>query len=139
LWAGEGTASNGGAAFAVIRFNANGTVDQTFGTGGVATATFGNAVQSAQAVLVQPDGKILVGGQVLFGGRPPRDIGGLARFNSNGSIDTTFGSGGQEPVPNSNSRRGRRRAGPHHRTAGRLCARARQGQAGLRTVRRLRR
>ena len=43
-----------------------------------------------------------VGGPVLFGGRPPRDIGGLARFNSNGSIDTAFGSGGQELVPNSN-------------------------------------
>ena len=102
VWAGEGTASNGGAVFAVVRFNANGTLDQTFGTGGLATTTFGNALQGAQAVLVQPDGKILVGGQVLFGGRPPRDIGGLARFNSNGSIDTTFGTGGQELVPNSN-------------------------------------
>jgi len=103
VWAGEATAANGtGAAFAVVRFNANGTLDQGFGAGGVATAQFANALQGAQTVLVQPDGKILAGGQVLFGGRPPVDIGGLVRFNADGSIDKGFGSGGQELVPNSN-------------------------------------
>jgi uncharacterized delta-60 repeat protein len=104
VWAGEATAANGtGAAFAVVRFNANGTLDQGFGAGGLATTTFANAnVQGAQTVLVQPDGKILAGGQVLFGGRPPVDIGGLVRFNADGSIDKGFGSGGQELVPNSN-------------------------------------
>src|SRR5579859_325525 len=104
VWAGEATADNGtGAAFAVVRFNANGTLDQGFGTGGVATSAFANAnVQGAQTVLVQPDGKILAGGAVLFGGRPPVDVGGLVRFNANGSIDKSFGSGGQKLVPNSN-------------------------------------
>jgi uncharacterized delta-60 repeat protein len=104
VWAGEATADNGtGAAFAVVRFSANGTLDQGFGSGGVATAMFANAnVQGAQTVLVQPDGKILAGGAVLFGGRPPVDVGGLVRFNANGSIDTGFGSGGQELVPSSN-------------------------------------
>ena len=104
VWAGEATAANGtGAAFAVVRFNANGTLDRGFGAGGLATSAFANSnVQGAQTVLVQPDGKILAGGQVLFGGRPPVDIGGLARFNADGSIDTGFGSGGQELVPNSN-------------------------------------
>jgi uncharacterized delta-60 repeat protein len=104
VWAGEATASNGtGAAFAVVRFNANGTLDQGFGAGGLATTMFANAnVQGAQTVLVQPDGKILAGGAALFGGRPPVDIGGLVRFNADGSIDKGFGSGGQELVPNSN-------------------------------------
>jgi len=104
VWAGEATADNGtNAAFAVVRFNANGTLDRGFGTGGVAIATFANAsVQGAQTVLVQPDGKILAGGEVLFGGRPPKDIGGLVRFNADGSIDKSFGSGGQELVPNAN-------------------------------------
>jgi len=104
VWAGEATADNGtGAAFAVVRFNANGTLDQGFGAGGLATSAFANSnVQGAQTVLVQPDGKILAGGQVLFGGRPPVDIGGLVRFNADGSIDTGFGSGGQELVPSSN-------------------------------------
>jgi uncharacterized delta-60 repeat protein len=104
VWAGEATASNGtGAAFAVVRFNANGTLDQGFGTGGLATTTFANAtVQGAQTVLIQPDGKILAGGAALFGGRPPKDIGGLARFNADGRLDQGFGSGGLELVPNSN-------------------------------------
>ena len=104
VWAGEATADNGtNAAFGVVRFNANGTLDQGFGKGGLATATFaGSNVQGAQTVVVQPDGKILAGGAVLFGGRPPRDVGGLVRFNGNGTIDTGFGSGGQELVPNSN-------------------------------------
>jgi uncharacterized delta-60 repeat protein len=104
VWAGEATADNGtNAAFAVVRFNANGTLDQGFGAGGLATTTFANSnVQGAQTVLVQPDGKILAGGAVLFGGRPPKDIGGLVRFNADGSIDKGFGSGGQELVPNSN-------------------------------------
>lgn len=104
VWAGEATADNGtNAAFAVVRFNANGTLDRGFGSGGVATSTFANSnVQGAQTVLVQPDGKILAGGAVLFGGRPPQDIGGLVRFNADGSIDKGFGSGGQELVPNSN-------------------------------------
>ncbi|HJY74242.1 MAG TPA: hypothetical protein VJ347_20900, partial [Streptosporangiaceae bacterium] len=104
VWAGEATASNGtGGAFAVVRLNANGTLDQGFGAGGLATTTFANSnVQGAQTVLVQPDGKILAGGAALFGGRPPKDIGGLVRFNADGSIDKGFGSGGQELVPNSN-------------------------------------
>ena len=104
VWAGEATANNGtSGAFAVVRFTANGTLDQGFGTGGLATMTFaGSNVQGAQTILVQPDGKILAGGAVLFGGRPPKDIGGLVRFNANGSIDTGFGSGGQELVPSSN-------------------------------------
>ena len=104
VWAGEATADNGtNAAFAVVRFNANGTLDQGFGAGGLATTTFANSnVQGAQTVLVQPDGKILAGGAVLFGGRPPKDIGGLVRFSANGSVDKGFGSGGQELVPNSN-------------------------------------
>jgi uncharacterized delta-60 repeat protein len=104
VWAGEATAANGtGGAFAVVRFDANGTLDQGFGAGGLATTTFPNAnVQGAQTVLVQPDGKILAGGAVLFGGRPPVDVGGLVRFNADGTLDPAFGTGGQQLVPSSN-------------------------------------
>ncbi len=97
LWAGEATAPNGSnGAFAVVRFNANGSVDQTFGTGGLATTAFPNSnVQGADAVLVQPDGKILLGGEVLPNiNHAPADAA-LARFNPNGTLDQTFGSGGQ--------------------------------------------
>src|SRR6185437_13684215 len=52
VWAGEATASNGtGSTFAVVRFNANGTLDQGFGADGLATTTFpvfNASVQGAQ-------------------------------------------------------------------------------------------
>src|ERR1019366_7973117 len=67
LWAGEATAPNGSnGSFAAVRFNANGTLDRTFGSGGLATTAFPNSnVQGADAVLVQPNGKILLGGEDL--------------------------------------------------------------------------
>src|SRR3984893_1656601 len=108
--AGEATAANGtGSSFDVIRLNANGTVDTGFGSGGVATPPFPGfnaSVQGAQAVMIQPDGKILAGGENITGNpsgttRAPEDFGALARFNANGSIDTSFGTGGQVQVGNS--------------------------------------
>jgi uncharacterized delta-60 repeat protein len=110
VWAGEATAANGtGSSFGVVRFNANGTVDAGFGSGGVATTTFpvfSASVQGAQAVLIQPDGKILVGGENITGNpsgttRAPETFGALGRFNANGSIDTSFGTGGQVQVGDS--------------------------------------
>src|SRR5579859_6246655 len=97
VWAGEATAANGSSgSFAAVRFNANGTVDQTFGSGGVATAAFPNSnVQGADAVLEQPDGKILLGGEVLPNTRAAPPDGALVRFTANGTLDQTFGSGGQ--------------------------------------------
>jgi uncharacterized delta-60 repeat protein len=73
----------------LVRYNANGTLDTTFGSGGVVTnAAFGAA--GIYGVAVYPaagtanDGKIVVAG----GG------GEVARYNTNGSLDSTFGSGG---------------------------------------------
>jgi uncharacterized delta-60 repeat protein len=75
--------------FAVVRYNADGSLDQTFGNGGYAVNGAGNAL----GVVLQPDGKIvLVGYLPIF--RNGSDFL-LARFNPNGSIDTSFGSGGR--------------------------------------------
>jgi uncharacterized delta-60 repeat protein len=97
LWAGEATSANGsGGAFAVVRFDANGTVDRTFGSAGIAATAFPNSnVQGADTVLVQPDGKILLGGEVLPNINRGAPEAGLARFDPNGTLDPTFGSGGQ--------------------------------------------
>jgi uncharacterized delta-60 repeat protein len=97
LWAGEATAPNGtSGAFAAVRFNADGNVDQSFGTGDMATVAFPNSnVQGANTVLVQPDGKILLGGEVLPNISHAPAEGALVRFNANGTLDQTFGSGGQ--------------------------------------------
>jgi uncharacterized delta-60 repeat protein len=61
-----------------------GTLDPTFGTGGIASIPNGGVFET---VVVQPDGKIVIGGtwDSKFG---------LIRFNANGSLDTTFGTGG---------------------------------------------
>ena len=77
--------------------------------GGLATTTFpvfNASVQGAQTVLIQPDGKILAGGENITGNpsgtsRAPETFGALARFNADGSIDTSFGTGGQVQVGNS--------------------------------------
>jgi uncharacterized delta-60 repeat protein len=75
--------------FALVRYNADGTLDTSFGSGGYAV----NGEGEAQALILQPDGKIvLVGFLPLF--RDGSDFL-LARFNADGSIDQTFGSGGR--------------------------------------------
>lgn len=48
--------------FAVARYNADGTLDYTFGTGGKVTTDFGATYDEAASIAVQPDGKIVVGG-----------------------------------------------------------------------------
>jgi uncharacterized delta-60 repeat protein len=79
--------------FALARYNANGTLDTTFGTGGKVTTDFAGNDDQAFAVVLQPDGKIVAAGQAGSGYR-----GGdfaLARYNANGTLDTTFGTGGK--------------------------------------------
>jgi uncharacterized delta-60 repeat protein len=73
--------------FTVVRYNADGSVDPSFGVGGVATADFGGSDQP-NAVVLQSDGKIVVAG---FTG----DQFALARFNADGTLDATYGSGGK--------------------------------------------
>lgn len=70
----------------LMRLNTNGTLDSSFGSGGIVTNTFGGEVADVFAVAIQPDGKILAAGQGFSGP--------IGRFNSDGSVDTTFGSGG---------------------------------------------
>src|SRR5258706_1829307 len=81
-----------GYDFMLARFNANGSLDTTFGSHGVVTTDFGSAQDAASAMVVQADGKIVLAGQTLSVGTS-YDFA-LARFNANGSLDTTFGSAG---------------------------------------------
>ena len=89
--------AGGGENFVVTRFNPNGSLDSTFGSGGVVTTAFpgATATEIASAVLQQPDGRILVGGTAQAPGRTSPTLGALARYNPNGSLDSTFGSGGE--------------------------------------------
>ena len=88
--AGDAAASNSPPRMAVARYNLDGTLDDTFG----GTRTFGAGdIVSAQAVLVQPDGKIVVAGY----GNDDIDFV-VTRLNSDGTFDTTFGAGGTSTI-----------------------------------------
>lgn len=84
------------AGFALARYHADGSLDTAFGGDGTVTSDFGGGSHTANAVAVQPsDGKIVVAGttEVLA------EEGGccffsVARYNTDGSVDTGFGDGG---------------------------------------------
>lgn len=80
-------------AFAVIRFNTDGTIDNTFGSGGIASTGI-NAERWSVAMTIQPDGKILVAGSVRDTVTNKTDFS-LVRFRTDGSLDNSFGVGGK--------------------------------------------
>jgi uncharacterized delta-60 repeat protein len=89
--AGRKTITGSNFDFALIRYNTDGSLDNTFGNGGIVTTDFGGGSQSwdiARSLVIQPDGRIIVAG-VINGLRYA-----LARYNSNGSLDQSFGGGG---------------------------------------------
>lgn len=86
------TSTSGGNNMAVTRFTSSGQLDSTFHGDGIATISFGGTAV-AQAVIVQPDQKIIVGGRYNQSGVP--DDFALARLNTDGSLDSTFGYWGQ--------------------------------------------
>ncbi len=75
---------------ALARYTTEGLLDTTFGTGGVVTTDLGGN-DRAQGVAIQPDGRIVVAG--LSGGAGGYDFA-LARYDRDGTLDATFGSGG---------------------------------------------
>ncbi len=92
LAAGAAPGATAGEDFAVVRYNANGSLDTAFGSGGEVLTDFGG-FDSARGVVIQADGKIAVAGTSFQSG-PAADFA-LARYNANGSLDTTFGTGGK--------------------------------------------
>ncbi|MCP4285532.1 MAG: hypothetical protein GY792_13925, partial [Gammaproteobacteria bacterium] len=80
-------AGTSGNDVALARYNADGTLDTTFGSGGMLTTDIGGTGDVASAVTIQSDGKILVAG------KDGTDLA-LARYNTDGTLDSTFGSGG---------------------------------------------
>jgi uncharacterized delta-60 repeat protein len=75
---------------ALLRYDLDGTLDQTFGNGGMVTSDFGGN-ESASVAAFQPDGKIIISAI-------ERDDNGsdflIVRYNVDGSVDNSFGDGG---------------------------------------------
>jgi uncharacterized delta-60 repeat protein len=82
--------------FAVIRYKSTGSLDSTFGTNGRARASVGSNESYPQAGAIQVDGKIVVTGQTLTGNN--WDFA-LVRYNSDGSLDNSFGTNGKVITP----------------------------------------
>jgi uncharacterized delta-60 repeat protein len=87
-----GGANTGTLDFALARYNSDGSLDAGFGTGGKVTTAIGTGADLANAVAIQGDGKIVAAGKAANGGN---DDFALARYNSDGSLDTGFGTGGK--------------------------------------------
>jgi len=82
-----------GEDFVVTRYNTDGTLDNSFGSGGRVRTDFPGLAAVPSSVVIQPDGKIVVAG----GAFPLFTFLGnfeLVRYNPNGSLDTSFGNGG---------------------------------------------
>jgi uncharacterized delta-60 repeat protein len=86
---------NGGEDFAVARLNTNGTLDSTFGNGGLVTVPFdlggvNNNDDEANAVVIQADGRIILGGfcDTAVDGKD----WALCRLMPNGTLDTSYGA-----------------------------------------------
>ncbi len=91
------TTNSGDTTYAIARYNPDGSLDSTFGTGGKQTVPirdFGYAIDIAQL----PDGKLLVFGDgTTVADEPYASF--AVRLNANGSLDNTFGTGGIVKVP----------------------------------------
>jgi uncharacterized delta-60 repeat protein len=91
----EGTPNASPSDFALRRFNPDGTLDTTFGTQGVARTGFAaRSSDGAFALVLQPDGRLVAGGQTLSADMTA-SLFALARFNTDGSLDASFGRGGR--------------------------------------------
>ena len=87
-----------GGQFALARYNSDGSLDTTFGVGGLVRTTFNSEGCFASAIVLQADGKVIVAGTkyVHFTSDQSSDTDfALARYNSDGTLDSTFGVGGE--------------------------------------------
>ncbi len=82
--------------FAIVRYNGNGTLDTSFNNTGKVITAFGSAADVANAVAIQSDGKIVAAGFSLIG---TSNNFALARYNPDGSLDTTFNGTGKVTTP----------------------------------------
>ena len=78
---------------AIMRYMPDGTPDVDFGVGGLAATPAGSAGAQANALAVQPDGKVVVVG-TTFGHGGADDEFLVARYLSNGASDASFGANG---------------------------------------------
>jgi uncharacterized delta-60 repeat protein/gliding motility-associated-like protein len=83
--------NNSNFDFALVRYNPDGSLDDTFDSDGIVTTAIGSGDDYGYSVAIQSDGKIVVAGLSFNGSN--YDFA-LVRYNADGSLDNTFGSNG---------------------------------------------
>jgi uncharacterized delta-60 repeat protein len=79
--------------FATVRYNANGTLDTSFGSSGSVVTRVATGYSEARAVIVQADGKIVVAGHCYDSPGSLRRFC-LAAYTASGALDTSFNASG---------------------------------------------
>ncbi len=86
---------DGARVHGLVRLNPDGSVDATFNPGGAGVSYNGGTAADVKAIVVQPDGRILVGGS--FAAYDGVAAGDIVRLNADGTIDPTFQAGAAVP------------------------------------------
>src|SRR5439155_3962777 len=89
--AGHTSTSSANFNFALVRYNADGSLDTSFNQTGIVTTHFG-LLDNAAALVLQPDQKLVAAGSFATASKAEL---ALARYNPDGSLDGGFGTGGQ--------------------------------------------
>jgi uncharacterized delta-60 repeat protein len=90
---GSAITSSADQNYILVRYNSNGSLDSTFGSGGIVRTDFGSSTELATAIALAPDGKIVVSGL-------SDNTLGIGRYNTNGTLDTTFDGDGKVTATN---------------------------------------
>ena len=91
--AGDAGLGSGNSKFAVARYNSDGSLDTSFGGDGKVTTQFTSRDDPVAGLTIAAGDKILVSGGAAFTGSNPKFA--VARYNTNGSLDETFGGDGR--------------------------------------------
>lgn len=86
------------AEFFVAKFNPDGTADATFGTNGVFFSSYSTEADVCETMAIQSDGKIVMAGRTYLG---PFSQLLFLRVNSDGTLDTSFGTNGYTEISGS--------------------------------------
>lgn len=92
--AGSANSASTGLDFAVVRYLADGELDSSFGSRGKTLVSFGDDADTAYSLLLQSDGKIVVGGESSRGSSQSGVDFALLRLDADGKPDESFGDAG---------------------------------------------
>ncbi|MEZ4777668.1 MAG: T9SS type A sorting domain-containing protein [Bacteroidia bacterium] len=98
ILAAGGVGSGDDANFVLVRYTSSGLPDSTFGTNGIAITDFDDKYETAYAMAIQSDRKIVVVGRGYHLLPPYDEAFAVARYMPDGTLDASFGTGGKQTI-----------------------------------------